>query len=131
MILIKIHPHPSIYALSRSAGEAALRPTGFVLMKFKMRIPAMRPSNLGPISFCAVMWLASCQAFAHGNVRCPEHPKAEWQAQDQLQQKLQSEGWQVRKIETTKHCFEVYAKDSQGKKVEAFFDPKTLERVKN
>ena len=79
----------------------------------------------------ALVVLAAGQAMAHGNVRCPEHPKAEWQAPDQLRQKLEAEGWQVRKIETTKRCFEVYAKDTQGKKVEAFFDPKTLERVPN
>jgi hypothetical protein len=75
--------------------------------------------------------LACGHAFAHGNVQCPEHPKSEWQAQALLKQKLAGEGWQVRRIEATKSCFEVYAKDPQGQKVEAFFDPRTFERVKN
>lgn len=70
-------------------------------------------------------------AFAHGDVQCPKYPKNEWKPQDQLQQKLVAEGWQVRRIETTKTCYEVYAKDAQGKKIEAFFDPKTFERVKD
>lgn len=89
----------------------------------------MSPWNWRRGVVCTLMLLSASQAFAHGNVRCTEHPKAEWQAPDQLRQKLQSEGWQVRKVETSKNCFEVYAKDNQGKKVEAFFDPKTLERV--
>jgi hypothetical protein len=75
--------------------------------------------------------LACCDVFAHGNVQCPEHPKSEWQVPALLKQKLAAEGWQVRRIEATKSCFEVYAKDPQGQKVEAFFDPKTLERVQN
>jgi len=91
----------------------------------------MNKQNLRQSLVGAVMAVAACQALAHGNVRCAEHPKVEWQAPDQLRQKLEGEGWQVRKIETTKRCFEVYAKDTQGKKVEAFFDPKTLERVQN
>jgi len=75
--------------------------------------------------------LASGHVLAHGNVQCPEHPPSEWQSQALLKQKLAGEGWQVRRIEATKTCFEVYAKEANGQKVEAFFDPKTFERVKN
>ena len=91
----------------------------------------MKALNLGLSCVVGALFWTGSQAWAHGSVRCPESPKAEWQAQDQLRQKLQNEGWQVRKIEISKNCFEVYAKDSQGQKVEAFFDPKTLDRVKN
>jgi hypothetical protein len=48
-----------------------------------------------------------------------------------LQQKLGGEGWQVRRIEATKYCDEVYTKDLSGQKTEAFFDLKTFERVKS
>jgi hypothetical protein len=86
-----------------------------------------------PLSQClgAAVLMSSLSAFAHGNVQCPTYPKAEWQARELLQQKLVSEGWQVRRIEATKSCYEVYAKDPQGQKTEAFFDPKTFERVKS
>ena len=70
-------------------------------------------------------------ALAHGDVQCPASPKAEWRDKSELQQKLEKEGWQVRRVVSTKSCYEVYAKDPQGKRVEAFFDPKTLERVKD
>lgn len=76
-----------------------------------------------------VLAIAAGGAWAHGDVQCPQHPKAEWRPHNELYQKLQSEGWQVRRMEMTKTCYEVYAKDPQGKRVEAFFDPKTFERV--
>ena len=76
-----------------------------------------------------VLALAATSAWAHGDVQCPAHPKAEWQPHNDLYQKLLKEGWQVRRMEATKTCYEVYGKDPEGKRVEAFFDPKTFERV--
>jgi hypothetical protein len=68
-------------------------------------------------------------AWAHGNVKCPVYPKAEWKTQAELQQKLEKDGWTVRRVEKHHDCYEVYAKDAKGNKVEAFFDPKTFDRV--
>ena len=68
-------------------------------------------------------------AYAHGDVKCPLHPKSEWKPHTQLEQKLIKDGWVVRRMEATPTCYEVYAKDPQGKRIEAFFDPVTLERV--
>ena len=56
-------------------------------------------------------------------------PAAEWQPTEALQQKLEGEGWKVQQIKTDKGCYEVYATDAKGGKVEAYFDPKTLEAV--
>jgi hypothetical protein len=91
----------------------------------------MNKGNLRINLVMCTLLLACGSAFAHGNVQCPQYAKTEWQAQDLLKQKLLTEGWQVRRIEATKTCYEVYAKDAQGKKIEAFFDPKTFERVKD
>lgn len=68
-------------------------------------------------------------ALAHGKVECPPHPKSEWRPHTELEQKLIKEGWKIRRMEKTDTCYEVYAKTPDGKRVEAFFDPKTLERV--
>ena len=72
---------------------------------------------------------AATGAYAHGDVKCPVHPKSEWKPHVQLEQKLTRDGWVVRRMEATPTCYEVYAKDPQGKRIEAFFDPVTLERV--
>ncbi|WP_085316498.1 PepSY domain-containing protein [Derxia lacustris] len=72
---------------------------------------------------------ASAGAFAHGDVDCPKRAKEEWRPHTELQDKLTKEGWTVRRMEKTATCYEVYAKTPDGKRVEAFFDPKTFERV--
>ena len=75
------------------------------------------------------MSLAAASAWAHGNVQCPKHPKSEWRPHTELEQKLVKEGWTVRRMEKTDSCYEVYGKTPEGKRVEAFFDPKTFERI--
>lgn len=73
--------------------------------------------------------LAAGAASAHGDVKCTTKPKAEWKSHEELAKKLTQEGWQIRRMEATTSCYEVYAKDPQGKRVEAFFDPVTFARV--
>ena len=67
-------------------------------------------------------------ARAHGDVRC-DVPGTEWQPQMALQSKLTAEGWRVRKVQVDNGCFEVYGFDAKGARVEAWFDPKSFERV--
>lgn len=71
--------------------------------------------------------LASGPALAgdHCNV-----PVADWQPREALQQKLETDGWKVRRIKTEDGCYEAYATDAGGKRVEAIYDPKTLQLVK-
>ncbi len=57
-------------------------------------------------------------------------PKAEWQPKETLQQKLEGEGWKIKKIKVDEGCYEVYATNADGKRMESYFDPKTLEVVK-
>ena len=77
----------------------------------------------------ALIGLCSLGAQAHGGVTCPKIPKAEWRPHTELAEKLKAEGWTIRRMESTPTCYEVYAKDPQGKRIEAFFNPKTFERV--
>lgn len=77
----------------------------------------------------AALLLAVGAARADGDGRCPAIPKNEWKPPAELQRKLVEEGWRVRRIEATALCYEVYAVDPQGQRVEAFFHPQTFERV--
>lgn len=54
---------------------------------------------------------------------------ADWQPREALQAKLEGEGWNVRSIKTENGCYEAYAIDAKGNKVEANFNPQTLESV--
>jgi hypothetical protein len=68
-------------------------------------------------------------AWAHGGVKCTTLPKEQWKPHTELAARLAKEGWQIRRMEVTESCYEVYAKDPKGKRVEAFFNPVTFERV--
>jgi len=67
-------------------------------------------------------------AWSHGDVSCNE-PRAEWKARVDLQKKLKGVGWTIRDIRIENGCYEVYGFDDKDKKVEAFFNPKTFERI--
>ncbi|MCB9946279.1 MAG: PepSY domain-containing protein [Rhodospirillaceae bacterium] len=72
--------------------------------------------------------LAATGAAAMASDSC-NVPSDQWQPREALQQKLEQLGWQVRSIETDDGCYEAYAIDAQGQRVEAYFDPATLEQV--
>lgn len=76
----------------------------------------------------AAMALGSAQAWGHGDVSC-DVPKKEWQPRVELQKKLKEAGWAVRDIKILNGCYEVYAFDEKDARVEAFFNPKTFERI--
>ena len=54
-------------------------------------------------------------------------PQAEWQPLGALEAKLKADGWtEIKKIEASDGCYEVYGKNEKGEKVEVFIDPKTF-----
>ena len=57
-------------------------------------------------------------------------PQDKWRPQEELQSKLESDGWSVQRIKIEDGCFEVYARNAEGKKVEAYINPETFELVK-
>jgi hypothetical protein len=71
--------------------------------------------------------LAAATAAASSN-RC-NIPASEWQSREALQKKLEAEAWKVRRIKADHGCYEAYAIDKDGRRVEAYFNPKTLERL--
>lgn len=57
-------------------------------------------------------------------------PMSDWQPREALQQKLEGQGWEIRRIKTEDGCYEVYAIDDKGDRAEAYVDPATLEIVR-
>lgn len=79
--------------------------------------------------FTATLCLAAgfaSTALASGNCTVP---MADWQPREALKTKLEGDGWQVRSIKAEDGCYEAYAINADGKKVEAYFDPKTFQSV--
>ena len=83
-----------------------------------------------PSTIFAVLALhASGQALATGLATCDSGPQESWQPQAKLEKQLTDKGWQVRRIKVDGGCYEVYALDEKGERVEAYFHPQTLEPV--
>ena len=76
-----------------------------------------------------VLLLMAGQAGATGMMSCDAGPESSWQAKDSLQTKLESEGWKVRKVKVDEGCYEVYGTTPEGQRVEAYFDPVSLEKL--
>jgi len=83
------------------------------------------------IATIAVLSIAmSTGAFAAG-ATCSTSPAAKFQPEATLQAMLKKDGMTVRRIKTEKGCYEVYAVDKNGKKVNQAFNAETLEKVDN
>ncbi len=52
-------------------------------------------------------------------------PKDKWMSEDAMKAKAKELGLDVRKIKVENGCYEVYAIDAKGKKVEQVFNPET------
>ena len=57
-------------------------------------------------------------------------PESQWRPMAELQTELEAKSWNIRTIKVDEGCYEAYAIDGDGKKVEAHFDPKTFDVVK-
>lgn len=81
------------------------------------------------IGAAAAATVFAAAAGATGLATCDSGSPDTWQSQDKLTAMLKEQGWQVRNIKVDGGCYEVYAIDGAGERVEAYFHPVTLERV--
>jgi hypothetical protein len=77
------------------------------------------------VAACAV----SSGVSATGLATCNSGPEGSWQSQDALKKKLTDQGWQIRRIKIDGGCYEVYAVNDKGQRVESYFHPVTFEHV--
>ncbi|WP_127900783.1 PepSY domain-containing protein [Solirhodobacter olei] len=62
---------------------------------------------------------------------CSHAPASKFQPKTTLTKKLHAQGLKVRRIKTEGGCYEVYALDGHGKRVNVAFNAETLEKVDN
>lgn len=80
------------------------------------------------IAIAAALGLTSAMAFAAAD--CPAYPKAEWMKDSDARAKLEKDGYKIKTFKVSGNCYEIYGHDKDGKKVEIYFDAKTLAIVK-
>lgn len=68
-------------------------------------------------------------AGATGLATCDSGSPDTWQSAEKLSATLKEKGWQVRNVKVDGGCYEVYAIDEKGEKIEAYFHPVTFERI--
>ena len=83
------------------------------------------------LSVAAVLAAAFLWPVAHatGLATCDSGPKSGWQPPEKLEKQLTDQGWKVRRIKEDGGCYEVYAMNEKGERVEAYFHPRTLAPV--
>jgi hypothetical protein len=78
--------------------------------------------------FFVIMSLLPLQALASAD--CPVYPKEEWASEETLKKVLKDEGYTIKKFKVDGNCYEIYGRNKEGKKVEIYFDTKTLAIIK-
>ena len=73
--------------------------------------------------------LAATATNATGLATCDSGPQSGWQPQTTLEKVLTEQGWKIRRVKVDGGCYEVYALNEKGDRVEAYFHPVTLKRV--
>ena len=81
------------------------------------------------IAAAAFVGLFSTAAFAGAN--CAKHPKSEWMSEADAKAKIEAQGYNIKKFKVDGNCYEIYGRNKAGKKVEIYYDAKTLEPVKS
>lgn len=71
----------------------------------------------------------SAPTLATGLATCDSGSEDTWRPQEELEKRLVGQGWEVRRIKIDGGCYEVYALDENGDRVEAYFHPETLAPV--
>ena len=75
----------------------------------------------------ALMLFAST---AMAGAKCPANPKAEWLSETDARARIEAQGYKIKKFKIDGNCYEIYGHDKAGKKVEIYYDTKTLAVVK-
>jgi hypothetical protein len=84
-------------------------------------------------TFAAAMAVvaAALPMTAAAKADCQPHPKAEWMSEADAKAKIAAQGYTINKFKVDGNCYEIYGKNKEGKKVEIYFDTKTLDVVKS
>ena len=84
-----------------------------------------------PLLSIAVLGAASMfSVHAFAKADCKAYPKNEWMSEADAQAKILAQGYTINKFKVSGECYEIYGKNKEGKKVEIYYDAKTLEPVK-
>lgn len=79
-------------------------------------------------AFCAAIALPGA---AWAKADCKAYPKSEWMSEADAKAKIEGQGYTIDKFKISGNCYEIYGRSKDGKKVEIYFDARTLDVVKS
>lgn len=79
----------------------------------------------------AALLAATLSTAAFAKADCKAYPKEEWMKEADAKARIEAQGYTIRKFKVDGNCYEIYGKNKEGKKVEIYFDAKTLDVVKS
>ena len=82
------------------------------------------------VALTALSLAVALPGAAWAGANCKAHPKAEWMKESEAQAKIVAEGYAISKFKVDGNCYEIYGTNKDGKKVEIYYDTKTLDVVK-
>ncbi len=74
---------------------------------------------------------ATLSTTAAAKADCKAYPKAEWMQEADAKAKIEAQGYTINIFKVDGNCYEIYGRNKEGKKVEIYYDAKTLEPVKS
>jgi hypothetical protein len=83
------------------------------------------------LKFLVLMAALGISGAAFAKADCAAHPKSEWMKESDARAQLEGQGYKIKKFKVDGHCYEIYGHNKEGKKVEIYFDTKTLDVVKS
>lgn len=89
----------------------------------------MKSAHLAAIGGVAIAGLSFSAMASTYQGSCTSEPQSKWLSTATVQQQYEKLGYSVRRVKTGGSCYEVYAVDKTGKKVELFVNPATGARV--
>jgi len=92
----------------------------------------MHKSAIAVLALAAPFILGSTLAMASDDdARCTSAPSSEWHSVDETRTAAEALGYKdIRKIEVEGSCYEAYAFDKDGRRVEIYIDPVSLKIVR-
>ncbi len=72
----------------------------------------------------SALFVTACGAPESGTTQCTMEPKENWLDQEQFQQSLKEQGYEINEFKVTDgNCYEIYGQDKSKQKVEIYFNP--------
>ena len=83
------------------------------------------------VLFAAAGAVVAFSSSAFAKADCKAYPKTEWMKEGDAKAKIEAQGYSIDKFKVSGNCYEIYGRNREGKKVEIYYDAKTLEPVKS